>query len=269
MKKTLPGWFDKRARRRQLDEYVDRTDEAMFGFREMPTAEKENWVRRHFDQVAPTYDFMNTLLSFGIHYLWKRMAVNMLDLAPGERVLDVCGGTGDLSIIAHRKTGIRGRVVVYDINWKMITAGRQTASHREARDRLLYVQGNAEWISFPDASFDAVMVGFGIRNVTRLQQAFTEMLRVLKPGGRMLCLEFSKPANPVFRWLYDVYSFHIMPMVGEILVGNREGYACLPETIRLFSLPEELSALLERVGFSDVHYRRLTNGIAVAHTAKK
>ena len=209
---------------------------------------------------------MNTLLSFGIHYLWKIQSVNRLGLKPGDRVLDVCGGTGDLSIMAKRRVGSRGKVVVYDINRAMLEAGRSKAADQQVRRRLRHVQGDAEFISFPDESFDTVMVSFGIRNVTHLKRAFAEMHRVLKPGGKLLCLEFSKPVNPLFRWLYDFYSFTVMPFLGELLVGNRKGYACLPETIRLFSLPEELSGILEEIGYTKVAYRRLTNGIAVAHT---
>ncbi|MFH1981503.1 MAG: class I SAM-dependent methyltransferase [Pseudomonadota bacterium] len=264
-----PKWFERGIRRQQLDDYIERTGKATFGFKEVSASEKESWVRRHFDTVAPYYDFMNTLCSLGIHHLWKRMAINRLHLRPGDVVLDVCGGTGDLSILADEKTGPAGKVVLFDINREMIQAGRASNSHRAARKRIHYVQGNAEAISLPDDICDGAMVGFGIRNVTRLRRAFSEMHRVLKPGGRFMCLEFSKPVNPVFRRLYDFHSFHVMPLMGQILVGNREGYVCLPETIRLFSLPDELAALLTDVGFTDVAYRRLTNGIAVIHTGRK
>ena len=212
---------------------------------------------------------MNTLLSFGIHYAWKRTAVRMLKLAPGDRVLDVCGGTGDLAILAARKVGSQGRVVIYDINRAMIHAGLHKIANNEMRARLRHVQGNAEQISFPDRHFEAVMVGFGIRNVTRMKMGFAEMYRVLKPGGKMMCLEFSKPIWPVFRWLYDFYSFHIMPFLGELIVGSRKAYTHLPESIRMFPLPDELSELLKTIGFSQVTYRSLTNGIAVIHLAVK
>ena len=264
-----PKWFERGIRRQQLDDYIDRTGTATFGFKELPASEKETWVRRHFDTVAPYYDFMNTLCSLGIHYIWKRMAVNRLNLRPGQIVLDVCGGTGDLSILADEKVGPGGKVILFDINREMIQAGRVSSSHSAARKRIHYIQGNAEAICLPERTCDAAMVGFGIRNVTRLRRAFSEMHRVLKPGGRFMCLEFSKPVNPVFRRFYDFHSFHIMPLLGQLLVGNREGYLCLPETIRLFSLPEELSALLTDVGFTDVAFRRLTNGIAVIHTGRR
>jgi demethylmenaquinone methyltransferase/2-methoxy-6-polyprenyl-1,4-benzoquinol methylase len=193
----------------------------------------------------------------------------MLKLAPGDRVLDVCGGTGDLAILAARRVGPQGRVVIYDINRAMIHAGLQKIANSQMGARLRHVQGNAEQISFPDRHFEAVMVGFGIRNVTRMKMGFAEMHRVLKPGGKMMCLEFSKPIWPVFRWLYDFYSFHIMPFLGELIVGSRKAYTHLPESIRMFPLPDELSELLKTIGFSQVTYRSLTNGIAVIHLAVK
>jgi demethylmenaquinone methyltransferase/2-methoxy-6-polyprenyl-1,4-benzoquinol methylase len=264
-----PRWFDAAVRRAQLDDHVDRTAEAHFGYRSMPADEKVDWVRRHFNRVAPKYDFMNTLLSFGIQYAWKRAAVRMMGLQPGDRVLDVCGGTADLSLLAARRTGADGLSVVYDINRAMLRAGQPKVRAAPFNGRIQFVQGDAENITFPDNTFDAAMVGFGIRNVTHIKQGFREMHRVLKPGGVFMCLEFSKPVSPVFRWLYDVYSFYVMPFLGHLLVGSAESYACLPETIRLFHLPDEISAILTEIGFRRVVYRRLTNGIAVVHVGRK
>jgi demethylmenaquinone methyltransferase/2-methoxy-6-polyprenyl-1,4-benzoquinol methylase len=264
-----PRWFDAAARRAQLDAHIDRTNVAHFGYRRMPTAEKVDWVRRHFNRVAPKYDFMNTLLSFGIQYAWKRRAIRMMGLKNGDRVLDVCGGTADLSIMAARRTGPGGQCVVYDINHAMLRAGQPKIRDLDWGARIHLVQGDAEKITFPDRSFDAAMVGFGIRNVTHMEQGFREMHRVLKPGGTFMCLEFSQPVNPVFRWLYDLYSFYVMPFLGQLLVGSAESYACLPETIRLFHLPDEISAILARIGFRRVFYERLTNGIAVVHIGRK
>jgi demethylmenaquinone methyltransferase/2-methoxy-6-polyprenyl-1,4-benzoquinol methylase len=264
-----PTWFDQRKRRVQLDDAVDGTDTAHFGYRQMPAAEKVHWVRRHFDRVAPRYDFMNTLLSFGIQYAWKRQAVRMMALPPGARILDVCGGTGDLAVMAARAAGPGGRVVVCDINRKMLEAGVPKVRRTPVAGQVDFVQGDAERIPFPDGAFDAAMVGFGIRNLTHMVQGFREMHRVLRPGGIFLCLEFSKPVNPVFRWLYDVYSFYVMPVLGQLLTGSFESYSCLPETIRLFHLPLELSRILEGIGFRQVRFRRMTNGIAVAHRAVK
>ena len=269
MEWKTPRWFDAADRSAQLDEHIDRTDVAHFGYRRMPTAEKVDWVRRHFNRVAPKYDLMNTLLSFGIHHAWKRSAVDKIGLRAGDKVLDVCGGTADLSIMASRHTGADGRCVVYDINRAMLQAGQPKVRETSCGERIQFVQGDAERIPYPNHSFDAAMVGFGIRNVTHMQQGFNEMHRVLKPGGKFMCLEFSKPVNPVFRWLYDFYSFYVMPFLGEVLAGSAESYSCLPETIRLFFLPDEISKILVGIGFRDIRYRRMTNGIAVAHVGRK
>jgi demethylmenaquinone methyltransferase/2-methoxy-6-polyprenyl-1,4-benzoquinol methylase len=263
------GWLDEEKRRVQIYGDDQRTDTAYFGYESVYTPDKTGRVLQHFNSVARHYDFMNTLLSFGIHYAWKRTAIRMLKLTPGNRVLDVCGGTGDLAILAAGKIGPAGRVVVYDINRAMIQAGLHKIVNSGLATRLQYVQGNAEQISFPDRHFEAVMVGFGIRNVTHMKKAFAEMYRVLKPGGKMMCLEFSKPIWPIFRWLYDFYSFYIMPFLGELIVGSRKAYTHLPESIRMFPLPDELSNLLKIIGFKQVTYRSLTNGIAVVHLAVK
>lgn len=240
-----------------------------FGFRKVPAEEKVRWVRNHFDTVAQKYDLMNTLLSFGIHYLWKRTAVNLLRLQPGDSLLDVCGGTGDLSVLALKRMKKSGKVVLFDINRKMMERGRRKSTHAGLREKIDYVQGDAECLSFRSGQFDAAMVGFGIRNLTHMEEGFKEMYRVLKPGGRFLCLEFSSPTSPLFRRLYDFYSFHIMPLLGLLLAGSRQAYTYLPESIRLFPAPQDLARLLEEIGFSQVHYRPLTNGIAVVHWGLK
>jgi demethylmenaquinone methyltransferase/2-methoxy-6-polyprenyl-1,4-benzoquinol methylase len=238
---------------------------AHFGYRRVPEDEKVKWVRIHFNTVARKYDLMNTLLSFGIHHIWKRVAIRMLKLNVGDWVIDVCGGTGDLSVLAAQAVGSSGRVVLYDINRKMMEMGRQKVDRSPLKETITYVQGNAELISFSGQRFDVALVGFGIRNLTHMEEGFREIHRVLKPGGKLMCLEFSKPTAPLFRWLYDMYSFYIMPCLGELIVGSKQAYNYLPESIRLFPSPEELSAILENTGFSQVTYRKLTNGIAVIH----
>jgi demethylmenaquinone methyltransferase/2-methoxy-6-polyprenyl-1,4-benzoquinol methylase len=242
---------------------------AHFGYRVVPEDEKVKWVMRHFNTIARKYDLMNTLLSFGIHHVWKRVAVRMLKLNAGDRVIDVCGGTGDLAILAANAVGSSGGVVLYDINRAMMEVGRPKVAKAPNARHITYVQGNAEQISFTDQRFDAAMVGFGIRNLTHIEEGFKEIHRVLKPGGKLMCLEFSRPTPPLFRWLYDLYSFHIMPYLGELIVGSKQAYTYLPESIRLFPLPNELSTLLVNAGFSQVTYRKLTNGIAVIHLARK
>lgn len=240
-----------------------------FGFLRVPEQDKVLWVRRHFNTVAEKYDFMNTLLSFGIHYAWKRASVRMMHLKEGDRVIDVCGGTADLSLMASRYIGPTGRIALYDINWAMMVTGRPKVQASEAKGRVEFIQGDAEKIAFADNSFEGAMVGFGIRNLTHMVEGFREMYRVLKPGGTFMCLEFSEPRTRWFKALYDFYSFYIMPVVGKILGGSRHAYTYLPESIRLFPGPDELKATLESIGFHSVHYRRFTNGIAVVHIGKK
>lgn len=242
---------------------------ACFGYRRVPAAEKARLVRQHFDSIAKKYDRMNSILSLGLHHSWKRFAVKALDLRAGERVLDLCGGTGDLSRLAARKVGPRGEVILCDINRAMIDAGRPKAGRAPQDGRIQYVQGDAERLPFPGNRFDAAMVGFGVRNLTRPEEGFKEMHRVLRPGGKLMCLEFSRPTAALFRWLYHFYSFQIMPLAGQLLAGSRKAYTYLPESIRLFPLPGELQTLLEALCFSKVKYHRLTNGIAVVHLGVK
>ena len=240
-----------------------------FGFREVSADEKRRLIQDHFDQIAARYDFTNTVMSLGSQHRWKKAAVTTLSLQPGERVLDVCGGTGDLALRAAEAVGPRGRVVLYDFNRAMIEVGRRKVSASPYRNQILLVQGDTEKISLSDRIFDVAMVGFGIRNLTHMEQGFKEMHRVLKPGGRVMCLEFSQPPSAWFRKLYDFYSFQIMPLLGQILVGSREAYTYLPESIRIFPGPDELTKILQRIGFDQVRYRLMTGGIAVIHVGRK
>jgi len=240
-----------------------------FGYRQVPAREKREWVLRHFNSIARQYDWMNTVLSFGLQHLWKKAAIRALELNPGDLVLDVCGGTADLSILAAGEIGPGGSAVLYDINRAMMEAGRPKVARIPLASRIWYVQGDAEQIAFRDGQFEAAFVGFGIRNLTRMEKGLEEMCRVLKPGGKLMCLEFSIPTSGWFRWLYHFYSFRVMPLAGQILVGSREAYTYLPESIRKFPLPDELASILERIGFSSVTYRPLTNGIAVIHLGIK
>lgn len=266
-KKT--GWFDAHKRKEQLDEHIELTGVARWGNKKVKKADKVTTVAGHFNRVAPKYDLMNSILSMGLQHPWKRAAVRMMNIRKGYRVIDVCGGTGDLAILSARRTGPSGLVTIYDFNRAMMNAGRHKTDPSEKRAPITFVQGDAECIAFPDNTFDAAMVGFGIRNVTHLKKGFSEMHRVLRPGGKIMCLDFSKPTNPIFRGLYDFYSFNVMPFLGGLIVGSAQSYACLSETIRMFPLPDELAAILEKIGFEKVHYQRMTNGIAVAHVGTK
>ena len=240
-----------------------------FGYKLVPEGEKKLWVDKQFDLIARKYDFMNTVLSFGVHHLWKRNAVKMLKLRPGQSVIDVCGGTGDLSMLAAKAVGSSGHIILYDINRAMMMKGLPKIRGSEQGNHIYHVQGDAEEISFPDQMADAIMVGFGIRNLTHIEKGLTEMYRVLKPGGKLVCLDFSKPTAPVFRFLYDHYSFYIMPLLGLIMVGSWSAYRYLSESIRMFLSPAELTEMLKKVGFSHVTQRKMTHGIAVIHLAQK
>lgn len=242
---------------------------AYFGYRRVPTKEKAKLVLGHFNSIARKYDFLNTLLSFGLQHFWKRYAVRTLGLKAGDQVIDICGGTADLSILAAKAIGVSGRVILYDINRAMIEAGRPKVDRASFGGRITYVQGDAERISFAGGQFEAALVGFGIRNLTRMGKGLEEMYRVLKPGGKLMCLEFSKPTAVFFGWLYDLYSFYIIPFVGKIISGSREAYTYLPESIRMFPSPEGLKGTLEEIGFSRVTYWKLTKGIAVIHIGVK
>jgi demethylmenaquinone methyltransferase/2-methoxy-6-polyprenyl-1,4-benzoquinol methylase len=237
--------------------------------KEIDDRKKANLILGYFNSVAQNYDMMNTLLSFGIHHIWKRIAVHMLELNSGDRVLDLCGGTGDLAILAAGAVSPAGHVTLYDFSSAMINAGRLKKNNSSIRKRVQYIQGDAQQISFQDESFDAVMIGFGIRNVIDMKKGFKEMYRVLKPGGKMMCLEFSRPTSPLFRMLYDYYSFYIIPFLGKAITGSVQAYTHLPESIRTFPSPDELTDILNNIGFLHVTHKKLTNGIAVIHLAKK
>jgi demethylmenaquinone methyltransferase/2-methoxy-6-polyprenyl-1,4-benzoquinol methylase len=242
---------------------------AVFGYSTIAAEEKPRLVQDHFSASARRYDLMNTVMSLGVHHRWRRAAVEMMGLKEGALVLDVCGGTADLAILAGRVIGPKGRVTLYDFNRSMIEAGKPKVARASLTDRIRYVQGDAQEIALESGRFDAAMVGFGIRNLTDPNRGFKEMHRVLKPGGTLMCLEFSRPTSAWFRMLYDLHSFLYMPLVMRTLGRSMPSYTYLPESIRTFPLPDEVSDRLEQIGFTHVSYKRLTNGISVVHIGTK
>ena len=237
-----------------------------FGFQTVDEREKAQRVRGVFDSVAPKYDVMNDLMSLGLHRAWKAYTVLVADIRPGQRVLDIAGGTGDLAQAFARKVGAEGLVVHTDINASMLSVGR---------DRLLdaglvlpTVVCDAEKLPFETESFDRVSVSFGLRNMTHKDQALAEMQRVLKPGGKLLVLEFSRVARPLEK-AYEWYSFNILPRLGRLVAGDEASYRYLAESIRMHPGQEELKAMMKKAGFGHVDYHNLTAGVAALHVAIK
>lgn len=244
-----------------------------FGFRTVRTEEKQHLVREVFDSVASNYDLMNDLMSGGIHRLWKDRFIEMLAPRPGQKLLDVAGGTGDIAFRFLDQAGKRQKadqpdasVTVCDINGEMLRVGRDRAVDRNILRNIEWVEGDAQHLPFPDASFDAYTIAFGLRNVTDIDLAMREARRVLKPGGRFMCLEFSKVVLPVLDDLYDIYSFKILPVMGQIVAKNREAYQYLAESIRQFPPQEQMIERMKKAGLSQCSYRNLSGGIAAIHS---
>ncbi len=240
-------------------------DVADFGFREVPAYEKARLVRGVFDSVATRYDLMNDLMSLGIHRLWKAAFIDLLRPRCDMHLLDVAGGTGDIAFRFLERGG--GAVTVCDLTEEMVIVGRDRAIDRGIVDGIAWVVGDAEALPVADASVDAYSIAFGLRNVTRIDTALLEARRVLKPGGRFLCLEFSRLAWPWLEPLYERYSFSVLPALGEWVVGDRESYEYLAESIRRFPAQEELAERINAAGLARVTYRNLSGGIAAIHSA--
>ena len=237
-----------------------------FGFRTVGEDEKEGLVRQVFDAVAPKYDLMNDLMSVGVHRLWKAAMVDMLAPRAGEAILDMAGGTGDIAFRLLDRMGSEGApVTVSDINAAMLGVGRDRAIDRGKLTGLSWCCANAEILPYGDMTFDAYTIAFGLRNVTHIDTALAEARRVLKPGGRFLCLEFSKVIVPVLDKLYDAYSFSVLPWLGEFVAGDREAYKYLAESIRRFPDQTALAERMKAAGLSHVQVRNLSGGIAALH----
>jgi demethylmenaquinone methyltransferase/2-methoxy-6-polyprenyl-1,4-benzoquinol methylase len=236
-----------------------------FGYREVPVADKQQLVGQVFTSVARNYDLMNDLMSFGVHRLWKRHFVAVSGVRAGDRVLDLAGGTGDIAALLKPVVGERGEVIVGDINAAMLEVGRDRLTDRGLVQGLRWTQLNAECLPFADASFDAVTMAFGLRNVTDKQRALAEIRRVLKPGGRALVLEFSRAHGELFGKLYDFHSFQVLPRLGRLFAGDADSYRYLAESIRKHPDQQTLKDMMERAGFDHVEVRNLTRGVVAIH----
>ncbi|MCE5387446.1 MAG: bifunctional demethylmenaquinone methyltransferase/2-methoxy-6-polyprenyl-1,4-benzoquinol methylase UbiE [Acidithiobacillus sp.] len=236
-----------------------------FGYQEVPESEKETLVRGVFSSVAPKYDIMNDLMSLGVHRLWKRYTVDLARPRRGERVLDLAGGTGDLAILMHKRLQPGGSIVLADINPEMLAVGEKRLADKGLLLGVDFVEANAEELPFADGEFDLVTLAFGIRNMTHPDRALREIYRVLKLGGRALILEFSHPRWPGLQKMYDLYSFQLLPKIGELIARDRESYQYLVESIRRFPDQETFRMMMEDAGFGRVDVHNLSGGIVAIH----
>ncbi|MEW5757592.1 MAG: bifunctional demethylmenaquinone methyltransferase/2-methoxy-6-polyprenyl-1,4-benzoquinol methylase UbiE [Pseudomonadota bacterium] len=251
-----------------MDHKQQDNDTTHFGFRQVAKDAKAGMVADVFHSVAQKYDLMNDVMSLGIHRLWKRFAIDMTAVRPGNRVLDLAGGTGDLTIKLAEKVGPAGEVVLADINSSMLEQGRSRLADLGVVGNVRYAQVNAECLPFPDNYFDCITIAFGLRNVTDKSKALASMYRVLKPGGRLLVLEFSKVA-PALAPVYDVYSFKLLPLMGKLIANDEESYRYLAESIRMHPDQETLKGMMQEVGFERCEYFNMTGGIVALHRGYK
>jgi demethylmenaquinone methyltransferase / 2-methoxy-6-polyprenyl-1,4-benzoquinol methylase len=240
-----------------------------FGFERVARGEKARRVRGVFDSVAGSYDLMNDLMSAGAHRLWKRFTLSLANLRPGQRALDVAGGTGDLAEGLARQVGERGLVILTDINAAMLERGRDRLIDQGLVSNIRYVQADAERLPFPCNSFDCITIGFGLRNVTDKLAALSSMRRALKPGGQLLILEFSQPVAPGLGPLYDAYSFHVLPLLGKLVARDEASYRYLAESIRMHPNQEKLLAMMQTAQLEGCHYHNLSGGIVAVHRGYK
>lgn len=240
-----------------------------FGYQQVPEQDKANKVADVFHSVASRYDLMNDLMSFGIHRLWKRFTLNQTFLRSGQRALDLAGGTGDLTVKLSKQVGLSGQVVLSDINASMLDQGRARLIDNGVFENVEYVQADAEQLPFISAYFDCITIAFGLRNVTNKEQALSECLRVLKPGGRLLVLEFSKPVLKYLAQLYDIYSFKVIPKLGQWVTGDEDSYHYLVESIRMHPDQETLKSMMHEQGFARIEYFNLTGGVVALHRGYK
>lgn len=240
-----------------------------FGFQNVRSEEKAGKVADVFHSVASKYDVMNDLMSMGIHRIWKRLTIESSGVRPGYKVLDIAGGTGDLAMQFSKRVGEQGQVILADINSSMLNVGRDRLLDQGYGSNIQFVQANAEILPFPDNYFNCVSIAFGLRNVTDKDKAISSMLRVLKPGGRLLILEFSKPNNELLSKVYDKYSFTALPFMGKLITNDSESYKYLAESIRMHPDQETLKSMMENAGFVNCRYQNMTGGIVALHTGIK
>lgn len=240
-----------------------------FGYSEVNVDEKASKVAQVFHSVAAKYDIMNDLMSFGVHRLWKRFAIDCSGVRPGQKVLDLAGGTGDLTAKFSRIVGNTGQVILADINDSMLKVGRDKLRDLGVVSNVEYVQANAQALPFPDNTFDLITIAFGLRNVTDKDEALRSMYRVLKPGGRLLVLEFSKPGHQLLSKAYDIYSFNLLPKMGKFIANDSESYQYLAESIRMHPNQETLKDMMDSAGFEQTQYYNLTGGIVALHRGYK
>ncbi len=244
-------------------------DSTDFGFSRVDRGAKAGLVRGVFDSVASRYDLMNDLMSGGIHRLWKRFTIELSAARPGQTILDIAGGTGDLAAKFSSLVGPEGRVILADINAAMLEVGRDRLIDKGATSNIDVVQADAQALPFEDDSIDCITIAFGLRNVTDKGMALRSMLRVLRPGGRLLVLEFSKPTSPLLAKVYDQYSFQVLPAMGKLIAQDSESYRYLAESIRQHPDQETLLELMEESGFANVSYHNMTGGIVAVHRGFK
>lgn len=240
-----------------------------FGYSSINWDEKEKKVAEVFHSVAKNYDLMNNLMSLGIHHLWKRYTIELSNVRPGQIVLDLAGGSGDLTRLLSKKVGDTGQVVLADINSAMIHVGRDRLLDEGLYKNIDYVQGNAQYLPFAENTFHCITMGFGLRNVTDKIEALESMYRVCKPGGKLMVLEFSTPSTPGLKSIYDWYSFHILPKIGKFFAQDEASYQYLAESIRMHPKQSVLKEMIEDAGFEDCHYHNLSGGIVALHVAYK
>jgi demethylmenaquinone methyltransferase/2-methoxy-6-polyprenyl-1,4-benzoquinol methylase len=240
-----------------------------FGYKDVPREDKAGMVADVFHSVAARYDLMNDLMSGGIHRIWKRFTIELSGVRKGNSVLDIAGGTGDLAAQFADIVGPEGRVVLADINDSMLQVGRDKLLDSGRHANIEFVQADAQYLPFPDDSFDCITIAFGLRNVTDKDLALRSMLRVLKPGGRLLVLEFSRPKNSLLSRAYDAYSFNVLPLMGRVITDDSESYQYLAESIRMHPDQETLKAMMEDAGFTRCEYHNMTGGIVAVHKGTK